>query len=94
MFYINRISVYNTSHLFGFFTAFSPDIISDFSLYKTNVPAKYGGRIASIFEINTRQGNKNTYFAQGGISPITGHVMVEGPLIKEKVSFVASYRST
>jgi len=94
MFYINNISVYNTSHLFGFFTAFSPDIISDFSLYKNNVPAKYGGRIASIFEINTREGNKNNFFAQGGISPITGHVSAEGPVIKEKVTFVASYRST
>lgn len=94
MFYINKISVYNTSHLFGFFTAFSPDIISDFSLYKNNVPSKYGGRIASIFEITTRQGNKNNFYAQGGISPITGHISVEGPIVKEKVTFVASARST
>lgn len=94
MFYINKISIYNTSHLFGFFTAFSPDIISDFSLYKNNIPSKFGGRIASIFEINTRQGNKNNFFAQGGISPITGHVSIEGPVVKEKVSFVASWRST
>lgn len=94
MFYINNISIYNTSHLFGFFTSFSPDIVSDFSLYKNNVPAKYGGRIASIFNITTRQGNKNHLFAQGGISPITAHVALEGPIIKEKVSFVASARST
>ncbi len=94
MFYINNISIYNTSHLFGFFTSFSPDIVSDFSLYKNNVPAKYGGRIASIFNITTRQGNKNHFFAQGGISPITAHAAVEGPIIKEKVSYVASARST
>lgn len=94
MFYINKISVYNTSHLFGFFTAFSPDIISDFSLYKNNIPAKYGGRIASIFEISTRQGNKEKFFVQGGISPITGHIAVEGPIVKEKVTFVSSIRST
>lgn len=94
MFYINKISIYNTSHLFGFFTAFSPDIISDFSLYKNNVPAKYGGRIASIFEITTRQGNKENFFFQGGISPITGHVEVEGPIVKDKVTFVGSVRST
>lgn len=94
MFYINKISVYNTSHLFGFFTAFSPDIVSDFSLYKNNIPAKYGGRIASIFEISTRQGNKNKFFVQGGVSPITGHIAVEGPIIKEKVTFVTSIRST
>lgn len=94
MFYINNISIYNTSHLFGFFTAFSPDIISDFSLYKNNVPAKYGGRIASIFEITTRQGNKENFFFQGGVSPITGHVEVEGPIVKDKVTFVGSVRST
>ena len=94
MFYINNISIYNTSHLFGFFTSFSPDIVSDFSLYKNNVPAKYGGRIASIFNITTRQGNKNHLFVQGGISPITAHLAVEGPIVKEKVSFVASARST
>ncbi|MCF8346000.1 MAG: TonB-dependent receptor [Bacteroidales bacterium] len=94
MFYLNNISVYNTSHLFGFFTAFSPDIISDFSLYKNNVPARYGGRIASIFEINTREGNKENFFAQGGISPITGHFSMEGPVFSEKVTFVASGRST
>ena len=94
MFYINKISIYNTSHLFGFFTSFSPDIVSDFSLYKNNVPAKYGGRIASIFNITTRQGNKNNFFAQGGISPVTAHISVEGPVLKEKVSIVASARST
>jgi hypothetical protein len=94
MFYINNISVYNTSHLFGFFTAFSPDVISDFSLYKTNIPAKYGGRIASVFEINTREGNKNNFYTQGGISPITGHISMEGPIVKEKVTFVTSIRST
>jgi len=94
MFYINNISIYNTSHLFGFFTSFSPDIVSDFSLYKNSVPAKYGGRIASIFNITTRQGNKNHFFAQGGISPITAHLAVEGPIVKEKVSYVVSGRST
>jgi hypothetical protein len=94
MFYINNISIYNTSHLFGFFTSFSPDIVSDFSLYKNSVPAKYGGRIASIFNITTRQGNKSHLFAQGGISPITAHLAVEGPIIKEKVSYVVSGRST
>lgn len=94
MFYINNISIYNTSHLFGFFTSFSPDIVSDFSLYKNSVPAKYGGRIASIFNITTRQGNKKHFFAQGGISPITAHLAVEGPVIREKVSYVVSGRST
>lgn len=94
MFYLNNISIYNTSHLFGFFTAFSPDIISDFSLYKNNVPARYGGRIASVFEINTRDGDRDNFFAQGGVSPITGHLSAEGPVFSDKVTFVASARST
>ena len=94
MFYINKVPVYNPSHLFGFFSSFSSDIVKDFSLYKSNVPAKYGGRLASIFDISTRQGNKNKFSARGGISPITGHVAIEGPLRKEHSSFVLSSRST
>ena len=94
MFYINKIPIYNTSHLFGFFTSFSPDIINDFTLYKNNIPTRYGGRIASVFDIATRNGNKEKFFLHGGISPITGHFSVEGPIVKEKVTFVASFRST
>ncbi len=94
MFYINKVPIYNTSHLFGFFTSFSPDIINDFTLYKNNIPTKYGGRVASVFDISTRTGNKEKIFAHGGISPITGHFSIEGPIVKEKVSYVASIRST
>lgn len=94
MFYINRVPVYNTSHLFGFFTAFNPDVINDFTLYKNSIPAKYGGRIASVFDISTRKGHKDNFFAQGGISPVTGHFSVEGPIVKDKVSFVGGFRST
>lgn len=94
MFYINKVPVYNTAHLFGFFSSFSPDIIKDFSLYKSNIPVEYGGRIASIFNISTREGNKNRFTGRGGISPITGHIALEGPLKKEKHSFVVSTRST
>ena len=94
MFYINKVPVYNTSHLFGFFSSFSPDIVKDFSLYKSNIPVEYGGRLASFFDISTRQGNKNKFTSLGGISPITGHIAMEGPLKKEYSSFVISARST
>lgn len=94
IFYINKIPVYNTSHLFGFFSAFSPDIIKDFSFYKSNVPAKYGGRLASFFDISTKEGNNKKFTARGGISPVTGHVAIEGPLIKDHSSFIVSARST
>jgi hypothetical protein len=94
MIYINKIPVYNSSHLFGFFSAFSPDIIQGFSLYKSNIPVEFGGRIASVFNITTREGNKNRFTGRGGISPVTGHISVEGPLEKGKHSFVLSTRST
>jgi hypothetical protein len=91
---VNKVPVYNSSHLFGFFSSFNTDIVKDFSLYKSNLPAKYGGRLSSVFEISTRQGNMNEYSARGGISPITGHIAVEGPIIKNKSAFVFSARST
>ena len=94
MIYVNKVPVYNSSHLFGFFSSFSPDIVKDFSLYKSNLPANYGGRMASFFDISTRQGNVNEYTARGGISPITGHIAVEGPVVKNKSAFVLSARSS
>ncbi len=94
MFFINKVPVYNPSHLFGFFSSFSPDIIKDFSFYKSNIPARYGGRLSSFFDISARQGNKKRYTARGGISPVTGHLAVEGPIKKEKSSFIVSGRST
>ncbi len=94
MIYVKKVPIYNSSHMFGFFSSINPDIVKDFSLYKSNVPAGYGGRLASFFDISTRQGNMNEYTARGGISPITGHVAVEGPIIKNKAAFVLSARST
>jgi len=94
MFYINKIPVYNTSHLFGFFSSFSPDIVRDFSLFKSNIPVQYGGRLASYFDISIRQGNRKRFTARGGISPITGHLAVEGPIKKDHTSFICSARST
>jgi hypothetical protein len=94
MFFLNKIPVYNTSHLFGFFSAFNPDIIRDFSFYKSNLPARFGGRLASVIDISSRQGNNKKFTARGGISPVTAKVAVEGPLKKDRSSFVLSARST
>jgi hypothetical protein len=94
LFYLNKVPVYNTSHLFGFFTSFSPDVVSDFTLYKSNIPASYGGRISSVFDISTRPGNRKKFFGQGGISPVTGHFELEGPVVKDRSSFVVSARSS
>jgi len=94
MIYINKVPVYNSSHLFGFFTSFSPDIVKDFTLYKSNLPASYGGRLASVFDISTRQGNMNRYTARGGISPVTGHLSLEGPIVKDKSALILTGRTT
>ncbi len=94
MFYFNKVPVYNTSHLFGFFSSFNPDVVNDFTFYKSNIPASYGGRLASIFNVTTRQGSKKKFFGQGGISPVTGHFSLEVPAIRDKVSLVVSGRCT
>jgi hypothetical protein len=94
LFYINNVPVYNTSHLFGFFSAFNPDVVNDFTLYKSNIPAKYGGRLSSIFELSARQGNPSKFSARGGISPITTRLLAEGPIVKDKLNFLVGLRST
>jgi len=91
-FFINRIPVYNTSHLFGFFPAFNADIIKDFSIYKGHIPAKYGGRLSSVFNIIARQGNRKRFTARGGVSPVAASLLVEGPIKKDVSSFLVSGR--
>lgn len=93
-FYINKIPIYNTSHLFGFYPAFNSDIIKDFEIYKGHIPAEYGGRLSSVFNITTRQGNRKNFTAHGGINPIAANVTMEGPLKKEKSSVLISARSS
>jgi hypothetical protein len=94
LFLINEIPVLNTSHLFGFFSAFNPDVIHGFNLYKSNFPVEYGGRLASVFDVTTRKGNKKQFGARGSISPVTASLMLETPVVKEKISLIASARST
>lgn len=94
MFYINGIPVYNTSHLFGFFSAFNSTLVSGFSIYKGHIPALYGGRLSSIFDISTRQGNTKQFSARGGISPVSVDLITEIPIVKEKASVVLSARSS
>jgi hypothetical protein len=94
LFYINRIPIYNTSHMFGFLSAFNSDIIHDFSVYKGNVPVNYGGRLSSVFNIVTRKGNRKNFTAHAGISPVSAHATLEAPLVKEHASFLVSGRSS
>ena len=93
-FYLNKIPIYNTSHLFGFFPAFNSDIIKDFSIYKGHIPAQYGGHLSSVFNIIARQGNRKHFTARGGLSPVAANLVVEGPLKKDTSSFMLSARSS
>jgi len=91
-FYLNKIPIYNTSHLFGFFPAFNADIIKDFSIYKGHIPAQYGGRLSSVFNIIGRQGNRKRFTARGGISPMAANLTIEGPVKKDTSSLLISGR--
>lgn len=94
LFYINEIPVYNSSHLFGFFSSINADIIDNFSIFKGQIPAEYGGRLSSVFDVETRKGHMNKFFTQGGISPVSANAEVEVPLVKEKVALMLSGRSS
>jgi hypothetical protein len=94
LFIMNNVPVFNTSHMLGMFSAFNADLIKDFKLYKSNIPIEFGGRISSVFDITSRQGDKKDFSLKGGISPITGRLLVEGPIIPEKSSYILGIRST
>ncbi|MGG7662531.1 TonB-dependent receptor domain-containing protein [Dyadobacter sp. BHUBP1] len=86
--------IYNPSHLFGFFSAFNPDVLKEVELYKSTIPSRFGGRLASVLDIASRDGNKKKFVASGGIGLVTGRVTLEGPLVKDKASFILGGRST
>jgi hypothetical protein len=90
----NDAIVYNPSHLFGFFSTFNPDVLKSVELYKSGITADYGGRLSSVLDVQAREGNLKKFSASGGISPITGRLTVEGPIIKERTSFIIGVRST
>lgn len=90
----NDAAIYNPSHLFGFFSAINPDLLKNAELYKSGIPAEYGGRISSVLDITTRDGNKKKWAGSGGISPITGRLAIEGPLVKDKSSILLGGRAT
>ena len=91
---LNDAVVYNPSHLFGFFSTFNPDVLQNVELYKSAIQAEYGGRISSVLDVHTREGNTKEFSGSGGISPITGRVSLEGPIIKDRTSFIIGARST
>ena len=91
---LDEAVVYNSGHLLGFFSVFNADAIKNTSLIKGNMPAKYGGRLSSVLDIQMKDGNDQSYKAQGGIGLVASRLTVEGPIIKDKSSFIISGRRT
>lgn len=90
----NDATIYNPSHFFGMFSAFNPEIVKDVELYKSSIPAKYGGRLASVLDINSREGNKKQLTGSAGIGPVTSRLELEGPIVKDRTSFIFGGRAT
>jgi outer membrane receptor protein involved in Fe transport len=86
--------VYNTGHLFGFFSIFNSDAINNISLIKGGMPAQYGGRLSSVLDIAMKEGNLNKFEAEGGVGLIASRVSIQGPIKKNKSSFIISGRRT
>lgn len=91
---LDEANVYNASHLLGFFSTFNSDAIKDALLIKGNTPAQYGGRLASVLDIKMNEGNDKNYKVSGGIGLISSRLMVEGPIQKDKSSFMITGRRT
>jgi hypothetical protein len=91
---LDEAPVYNASHLLGFFSTFNSDAIKDATIIKGNSPAQYGGRLSSVLDVKMKEGNNKDYNVSGGIGLISSRLTVEGPIQKEKSSFVVSGRRT
>jgi len=91
---LDEATIFNSSHLFGFFSVFNPDAIKDIKLYKGGIPAKYGGRVSSVLDIYQKEGNSNEFHMNGGIGLISSRLLAEGPIKKDKGSFLFGGRSS
>ena len=91
---LDEATIYNASHLMGFFSVFNNDAIKDVKLYKGDIPASSGGRLASLLDIRMKDGNNKRFSATGGIGTISSRLTLEGPVFSEKVSFLLSARRT
>src|SRR5688572_1149458 len=86
--------VYNASHLFGFFSVFNADALNNVELIKGGFPARYGGRLSSVIDINVKEGDANKFGGEGSIGLVASRLTIEGPIIKDKTSFIVSGRRT
>lgn len=91
---LDEATIYNTGHLFGFFSVFNSDAIKDVTLVKGGAPAYYGGRLSSVVDVSMKEGNMKKYHVDGGIGLIASRLTIEGPIKKEKGSFMIAGRRT
>jgi len=91
---LDEATIFNSSHVFGFFSVFNPDAIKDLKLYKGGIPARFGGRAASVLDIYQKDGNSKKFSTNGGIGLISSRLLLEGPLVKDKGSFLIGGRSS
>lgn len=91
---LDEAIVYNTGHMLGFFSVFNADAIKNTTLIKGGMPAYYGGRLSSVVDVQMKEGNDKKYAAEGGIGLISSRLTLEGPIVKEKSSFIISGRRT
>ena len=89
---LDEAPVYNSSHLFGFFSVFNPDAVKDVKLYKGGIPSRYGGRLSSILDVRMKEGNNKKLAVSGGVGLIFSRLAVEAPIVKDKASFIVAAR--
>nr|WP_317632683.1 carboxypeptidase-like regulatory domain-containing protein [uncultured Flavobacterium sp.] len=91
---VDQATLYNSSHLYGFFSAFNTDAIRDLKLYKGGIPARFGGRGSSVLDIQQRTGSKEDFKVNGGIGLLSSRLLAEGPIVKDKTSFLIAGRAS
>ncbi|WP_190809034.1 TonB-dependent receptor [Flagellimonas sp. S3867] len=91
---LDEATIFNSSHLFGFFSVFNPDAIKDVKLFKGGIPARYGGRVSSVLEIFQKEGNSKELKINGGIGAVASRLLVEGPITKDKTAFLVGGRGS
>ena len=91
---LDEATIFNSSHVFGFFSVFNPDAIKDLKLYKGGIPARFGGRASSVLDVYQKDGNSKSFHANGGIGLISSRLLLEGPIVKDKGSFIIAGRGS
>ncbi|RAJ05902.1 TonB-dependent receptor [Arenibacter echinorum] len=91
---LDEATIFNSSHLFGFFSVFNPDAIKDVKLFKGGIPSRYGGRVSSVLEIFQKEGNSKELKVNGGIGAVASRLLAEGPIIKDKAAFLIGGRAS